>query len=362
MAVRAAFRRRRIKGHDILNGLFEFNARTVCAGSLRWVLAGAITLALLSDARAQAPQSDTPRYVIYYNSDASPASSLLGTPYTHVILSFITLAPGASPDAPVALVVPDKLGPALQVIPQLQAEGKKVLISFGGGNMERAAYAGAVGRIEAVAGEIANFATRHRFDGVDIDFEVSAALETDRPVEIFDGRAFLIELTRALHGRLPEDALLTHVPQAPYLDPDWHGGPYLEVLRETGDMIDWITVQYYNNPDFDAPVRKHIVGEGPNPAAWSYTGITSGLSGIAWPTQRTLVGLPVYRGDAANGHIVPEKVVSEIVCPLRLRFGRAFGGLTGWQFSTLTSDHKFWNTKLGPSVVGPACKGDVDRK
>ncbi|CAN0595139.1 unnamed protein product, partial [Laminaria digitata] len=65
------------------------------------------------------------RYVIYYNSDASPPQSLLGKPYSHVILSFIT-APARLPTAaPIKLVVPDKLTPAFDVIASLQAEGKK---------------------------------------------------------------------------------------------------------------------------------------------------------------------------------------------------------------------------------------------
>lgn len=340
----------------------DINTLSVCAGVLRWALAGVIILALMSGAHVQGAQPATPRYVIYYNSDASPATRLLGTPYTHVILSFITLAPNAPPDAPVALVVPEKLGPALQVIPRLQAEGKQVLISFGGGDMKRAAYAGAVGQVDALATEIANFVARHGFDGVDIDFEVSAALRDNRPAGMFDGRRFLIDLTSALRARLPAGALLTHVPQAPYLDPGWHGGPYLDVLRETGDMIDWITVQYYNNPDFDAPVGARIVGADTDPAPWSYTGITSGLNGLEWSAPRTLVGLPVYRGDAATGHVTPEKVASEVLCPLGARFGAAFGGLTGWQFSTLTFDHRFWNTQLGAYVLGPACERIVDTK
>lgn len=329
---------------------------------MRCGLACVIVLVLLSAVRAQEPQPNTPRYVIYYNSDASPAVRLLGTPYTHVILSFITLAADADADAPIRLVVPEKLGPALQVIPQLQAEGKQVLISFGGGDMTEAAYVGALGRIDSLAAQVSSFVVRHGLDGVDIDFEVSAALEADRPAGMFDGVRFLIDFTRALRVHLPAGALLTHVPQAPYLDPGWHGGPYLDVLQEAGRMIDWITVQYYNNPDFDAPVGARIVGAEAHPVAWSFTGITSGLSGLRWPAQRTLVGLPVYRDDAANGHLAPGEVVSEVVCPLRSRFGQRFGGLTGWQFSTLTSDHRYWNSQLAPFVLEAACGGGVDTK
>lgn len=296
------------------------------------------------------------RYVIYYNSDASPPTSLLGTPYTHVILSFITLAPGLPADAPVTLVVPAKLSPAFDVIERLQAEGKKVLISFGGGDMQLAEYAGVTNRVAELAEAISAFAARHGFDGVDIDFEVSRALHLAPSPEVFDGRRFLTGLTRALHAALPDGALLTHVPQAPYLDPGWQGGPYLDVLREAGDMIDWITVQYYNNPEFDAPVASRIVGGAQNPLAWSYTGIVSGAGGFAWPADKTLIGLPVYRADASNGHLAPTVVASEVVCPLLERFGGTFGGLTGWQFSTLTRNHRFWNQRMRGALTGAACR------
>ena len=317
------------------------------------LLAGFLVAALvLTAASTSAPaQGNTPRYVIYYNSNASPPETLIGTPYTHVILSFITVAPGAPDEGPVSLVVPNKLAPALAVVGRLQAEGKRVLISFGGGAMQLDDYASLVGREAALADAIATFVSAHGFDGVDIDFEVSAALHTERRPGVLDGRRFLIDLTGALRKRLPAGALISHAPQAPYLDPAWHGGPYLDVLRAVGDAIDWIMVQYYNNPDYEAPVSRRIVGQPSQPFATSYAGILD----LTWPSEKLVVGLPVYRDDASSGHLAPRKVVSEIVCPLRDLYGRRFGGLTGWQFSTLTPDHRFWNNQMSGAVTGSGC-------
>ena len=319
---------------------------------MRRFLSVLVCLAALSGTGTAWSDGSSPRYIIYYNSDASPPTALVGTPYTDVILSFITVSPDAPRAGPVSLVVPDKLGPALDVIPRLQAEGKRVLISFGGGDMTRDDYSSVVGRTDDLAEAIAAFAARHGFDGVDIDFEVSAALHRDRPPGLFDGRRFLVNLTRALRARLPDGALLSHAPQAPYLDPGWHGGPYLDVIRETGDAIDWITVQYYNNPDYEAPVATRIVGVAPTPVATSYSGLAA-----TWLPDRVLVGLPVYRDDAASGHLPPGEVVAKVVCPLRARFGAGFGGLTGWQFSTLTADHRFWNTQIAGFLMGSECLG-----
>lgn len=330
-------------------------------GVFALILFGCACLAV-SNADAQGAAGDRPpiaetakRYVIYYNSDASPPTSLLGKPYTHIILSFITAPAHLPTDAPIKLVVLDKLTPALDVIASLQAEGKKVLISFGGGDMQLPDYVGVAQRVPELAQAIAVFVAKHGFDGVDIDFEVSRALHLKRPPGMFDGRQFLIDLTTSLRAKLPQGALITHVPQAPYLDPQWQGGPYLDVLRNVGHMIDWITVQYYNNPRYDAPVALDIVGRATNPHPWSYSGIATGVGGLAWSPEKTLVGLPVYRDDAANGHLAPRLVGSEVVCPLLHRFGDNFGGLTGWQFSTLTRDHRYWNSQMMKSMSGASC-------
>ncbi|MBO6781867.1 MAG: hypothetical protein JJ899_01100, partial [Alphaproteobacteria bacterium] len=87
------------------------------------------------------------------------------------------------------------------------------------------------------------------------------------------------------------------------------------MLRRAGEAIDWITVQYYNNPGYDAPVASHIVGATAKPRAASYAGIVAGAHGWAWPASKTMVGLPVYRDDAENGHLPPETVRRAIVCP-----------------------------------------------
>lgn len=164
-------------------------------------------------------QENTPRYVIYYNSNASPPEALIGTPCTHVILSFINVAPDAPGEGPVSLVVPSKIEPALAMIGRLQAEGKRVLILFGGGAMQLDGYSGLVGREESLADAITDFVSRHGFDGVDIDFEVSAALESPPRPGALDEWRFVIALTAGLRKRLLAGALISHAPQAPYLDP-----------------------------------------------------------------------------------------------------------------------------------------------
>jgi chitinase len=279
------------------------------------------------------------RFVIYYNSDATPATALVGLPYTHVILSFVTASADAS--GAITLVTPDKLAGALGQVAALQADGKLVLISFGGGDMTAQHYLSLIGHENALASALAAFVKHHGLDGMDIDFEISATLHTDPPLDLFDGRQFLVTLTTALRAALGDTSLLTHAPQPPYLDPDWHDGPYLQILGKVGPIVDWITVQYYNNPGFNDPLGA---------AAWSYDGVVSNKYGLSWPPGKTLVGKPVYIADAGTGYLAPQELATTVIQPLVSKYGDQFGGLTGWQFSAHTPQHLYWNNKMADSI------------
>lgn len=295
-------------------------------------------------------QASTPRYIIYYNSDASPLSAALNTPYTHIILSFVTAA--INHQQAIELHVNKNLAPFWSDVAKLQANGKKVMISFGGGEFQAADYAPLAGRENELAALLANFVQDKGLDGIDIDYEASATFLTERQPGVIDGRAFLIRLTQALRQQLPAPRyLLSHAPQPPYLSATWHGGPYLDVIQSVGGQIDWIAVQYYDNPGFDSPVTSHIVGTTSPPLATSYHGLTNINGPLAWPARKLLVGKPVYQADAASGHITPQQVIKEIITPLKHAYGNRFGGLMGWQFSTLTADHQAWNSLVGQALL-----------
>lgn len=286
------------------------------------------------------------RYVIYYNSTATPLAKAAKADFTDIILSFLTLP--EKDDDPFELVVPEAMQGYLADVAKLKAAGKRVLISFGGGDMGPRAWGRIVGREAELAKQIAAFVSQHGLHGVDIDFEITEALYAPPHRRGFDGVALLIALTEALAKALPETALISHVPQPPYLDPDWQGGPYLRILKAVGHRIDWISVQYYNNRGYDGPPRTHVVGVGDEPFATSYINLVEATIGHGWPSSKLVVGKPVYRDDAASGHLPPQDVVSEIVRPLLARYGDDFGGLMGWQFSDLTADHRYWNQKIAP--------------
>lgn len=323
----------------------------VLARSLAAVAVG-IAAALLGAGPA-AGETPTPRYVVYYNSEATPLARIGDADYTHVMLSFLTVPEDGS-QAALALVTPAPLSTQLGDVPALKRAGKRVMASFGGGAMTAKSWARVAGREEEVARLLAGFVERHGLDGVGIDFEISEALHRGAGRRPFDGRGMLVALTRHLRAALPTAALISHAPQPPYLDPRWQGGPYLDILRQAGGDIDWIAVQYYNNRGYDGPASVHVVGGAEKPFVTSVAGLAKGVAGLVWPPEKIVVGKPIYRDDASSGHLPPARVRDEILKPLVARYGSRFGGLMGWQYSDLTADHRYWNTRMAPGLLRPA--------
>lgn len=317
------------------------------------LLALSLTVLLLTAGMPALSADPTPRYIVYYNSKATPLAQVADADYTHLMLSFLTV-PEAGGRERLTLVVPPPLANQISDIAALKSAGKTVMASFGGGAMSEASWARLAGRETEVAALLAAFVRVHRLDGVGIDFEISEALHRDAARRPFDGRALLIALTRALRKALPDGALVSHAPQPPYLDPRWEGGPYLDILRVVGAEIDWLAVQYYNNRGYDGPASVHVVGAETSPFVTSLAGLASGVPGLSWPAEKTVVGKPIYRADASSGHLPPARVRREILEPLRARYGAGFGGLMGWQFSDLTADHRYWNSRMAPGLLRAA--------
>jgi chitinase len=306
--------------------------------------------ACASDEQPDAAATAGPRYVIYYNSDASPLKDAIDTLYTHIILSFITAR--VDEQDRLQLILPKRIEPYWKDVPRLKAQGKKVMVSFGGGDFRTADYAPLAGREQELAGLLADFVRSKKLDGIDIDFEASETFHTKRGEGIIDGRSFIINLSKALRRELPApDYLLSHAPQPPYLSQSWHAGPYLDILNAVGDSIDWISVQYYGNPEFEHPVQEKVVGEKHATFHTSYRGLTSSSGLLKWPSHKVVVGKPIYKDDARSGHLEPVQVRTEILDPLLRAYGNKFGGLMGWQFSTLTEDHRAWNNSLGRPLL-----------
>lgn len=287
------------------------------------------------------------RFVIYYNDAHFPLRSIAQLPYTHVILSFIV--PDTSDASGKTVTTSGNLEQVWDDVSALRQAGKKVMISFGGGAFSTASYKKLSGTEPAIAEQIAAIVERHGLDGVDIDYEDTPAFRSPTPADAYDGVAFVCALTEALHAALPEDKrLISHAPQPPYLSPWFEDGPYLKILKQVGQHIDWINLQYYNNRGFDD--ADQITGLSGTPFVSSICGLNEGVGGVKWPASQVTVGKPVAPEDAGSGYVPVDELVSEVIEPLVDKFGSAFGGVMGWQYYDDAAGGGRWHQTIAKAL------------
>ena len=170
--------------------------------------------------------------------------------------------------------------------------------------------------------QIINFVTYYNFDGVDIDYEDNAGFGDNRT---YDGVAFLSTLTSLLADNLPSGQnIITHAPQTPYWDSSSEfaaGGiaPYLQILQNVGNQIDWINNQFYNNSDYDSTAARKVE---------YYQAVVNLIGG----PQKLLLGSPLSASEV-EGYIPLDQMINDVIAPLTATYGSQFGGVMGWQFS-----------------------------
>ncbi|MFA8299954.1 MAG: glycosyl hydrolase family 18 protein [Hyphomicrobiales bacterium] len=278
-----------------------------------------------------------PILLTYYNASGLPLEHIAELPYTHVNLAFI-LVDESNPTTPkldgaIASGTPGQLTDNVKkAIKTLQSKGKKVLISFGGASMGSAVYKQIAGKENELAVNLAKFVKDNKLNGIDIDWEDTAAFQGNAG---YDGVAFLVNLTKALRKHLPNTTyFLTHAPQPPYLEKGSGMDGYIQVMKQAGKDIDWLNVQFYNNPPWSGS---------PDTIVKSYLEYCK-LPNLSW--EKLLVGLPVTQRDAGSGYIPVDDIVNKIIKPLQK--AKKMGGMMNWQYS---SDIDYvWADKIGSAL------------
>ncbi|CAM1357690.1 glycoside hydrolase family 18 protein [Tenacibaculum halocynthiae] len=278
------------------------------------------------------------KLISYYNNGSIPLEHAVNLPYTDIILSFLY----TSESNPLSLQLaggiaastspPELTQTTKNAIAKLKANGQKVLISFGGGEMSSVAYSKIAGHEKELAISIADFIKNNNLDGIDIDFEDTASFMGNAN---YDGVAFLVNLTQALRSELPSSQyLITHAPQPPYLEIGSGMDGYVKIMQQVGNSIDWLNVQFYNNPPWSS---------NPNQIVTSYWQFSK-LAGLS--PEKIMIGLPVTPRDAGSGYMLIDEIITEVIEPIQQN--GILGGMMNWQFSS--DKDGVWAEKIGQAL------------
>ncbi|MTI00564.1 glycosyl hydrolase family 18 protein [Roseibium sp. RKSG952] len=229
------------------------------------------------------------------------------------------------------------------LISSLRQMGIKVMFSVGGQTATTSGWQAAAADVNAAAKALVDYAEHWQLDGFDIDWEDYI----NGPQ--YDCVAFLSGISSALKALRPA-YLVSHAPQAPYLYPGWSDfkdGLYQGVMAKAGNNIDWLNIQYYNNPWYvgqgAAEQQQKVAGFSGTPVfPSSIVGLVDGSGnpeGYKLPPEKLVLGHPTTQ---ANDEVSPQQqdtaylpaqtVADDLVTPLVSKYGTSFGGVMGWQY------------------------------
>ena len=174
------------------------------------------------------------------------------------------------------------------------------------------------------------------FHGVDFDLENFPNYVGGAISNLWADR--LSALNQALRRDLPPGTLITHAPQTPYMlsTTNWPGANganknalYSRMMLKSGNAVDWLNVQLYNQGNFSQAALNAAVSALLND--WP----------LATDTSPSKVVLTVALGatEAGSGYVRPEMLQQAIMSEAAHRLG----GFNGWSYSSDTSVNPPWD-------------------
>ena len=187
---------------------------------------------------------------------------------------------------------------------------------------------------------LAQFVIDMQLDGVDLDYEDNAAMESGTAVP------WLIEMTNAMIKKFKATGkkyIITHAPQAPYFIDGKYPKNYVDLHNSTlsdgstvGDNIDSYLVQFYNqgSSSYSTYTSLFVKSNG-----WSVGTSVSEIAKKGIPKSKITVGKPITQADVVNsGYVAVDQLASFIKTARQA--GNVWandadvGGVMGWKFQS----------------------------
>lgn len=215
----------------------------------------------------------------------------------------------------------------------MHAAGVKILVTaFGAAEAPTSAGVNPT----TAANNLATFVKANGFDGADIDWEDSNAMQAGT------GEAWLITFTQALRAQLPSPQyIITHAPQAPYFIDDktlYPKGAYITVDAQVGHLIDWYNVQWYNQATSTYDTCQTLLFQA---NGWATGTSLFELIGRGFAQEKLVIGKPVTTAGATNTGYMDVNTLAGCLSQAKAKGWNA--GVMGWQF-TLDPSGSWINT------------------
>uniref|UniRef100_A0A7S1NGW1 GH18 domain-containing protein n=1 Tax=Eutreptiella gymnastica TaxID=73025 RepID=A0A7S1NGW1_9EUGL len=221
--------------------------------------------------------------------------------------------------------------------------GAQLLVSCGGATMDLEAVMLKMTGTE-FGQACAQFALDHSLDGVDFDLETHAG--NSAPFRDGSLIAWAVDATRTARALLGHDRFISHAPQAPYFGV-WAGDRlgYVEIMRQAGDDIDFLNVQYYNQ---GAGVYETYESTFLRSSSWWASTAVMELAGNGVALNKIVVG-KCFVGDCGDGYVSAATMA---------QWARRAASELGWHGGVMNWVHKA--SRPGPTETwGAALIGSV---
>lgn len=227
------------------------------------------------------------------------------------------------------------------ILQTLKNHGKKCFISAGGEHLYNPLEYDA----REYGRQLALFAMKHQFDGMDFDIEniqMNAAAitwlanATNEAVATCKQKKYKIEVS--------------HAPQAPYFTAQ---GGYAEVEKQTNGAIDFYNIQYYNQgswsyqayTDYDMIFNKTYNNQ------VNSTSIECISEQI--PATKLVIGKPITQADVNNTGFIQMDQLADILRKAQ-DDNVEFGGVMGWKIDSDTNGQ--WGDCMNQVLQIPAAQ------
>lgn len=171
---------------------------------------------------------------------------------------------------------------------------------------------------------LADFVISNDLDGVDVDWEDTAAFQNGI------GEAWLITFTTVLRSKLP-DAIITHAPQAPYFGGTalYPKNAYLAIDQAVGSMIQFYNVQFYNQGSTPYNTSAGLFNSS---GGWAAGTSVNEIIGKGVIGSKIVVGKPATTADGGAGYMSGSSIGDALVA--NYRFNGWMAGVMFWQYSS----------------------------